>query len=92
MVNADKVALTGSKREKKIAYRHSGYPGGLKATSYEELLESDPQRAIQKAVKGMLPHNKLGRQQIKKLKVYTGANHPHAAQNPQSYEISQVAQ
>lgn len=92
IVNADKVALTGSKREKKIAYRHSGYPGGLKATSYEELLEINPQRAVEKAVKGMLPHNKLGRQQLKKLKVYSGAEHPHAAQNPQPFQISQVAQ
>jgi large subunit ribosomal protein L13 len=92
IINADKVALTGAKREKKIAYRHSGYPGGLKATSYEELLESNPQRAVEKAVKGMLPHNKLGRQQLKKLKVYSGAEHPHAAQNPQPFQISQVAQ
>ena len=92
IVNADKVALTGSKREKKIAYRHSGHPGGLKATSYEELLETNPQRAVEKAVKGMLPHNKLGRQQLKKLKVYSGAEHPHAAQNPQPFQISQVAQ
>ena len=92
IVNADKVVMTSGKESRQMIYRHSGYPGGLKATSYEELLESDPQRAIEKAVKGMLPHNKLGRQQIKKLKVYTGADHPHAAQNPQPYEISQVAQ
>lgn len=92
IVNADKVALTGSKREQKKAYRHSGYPGGLKATTYAELLETDPRRAVEKAVKGMLPHNKLGRQVIKKLKVYSGPSHPHAAQQPQPYEISQVAQ
>jgi len=92
VVNADKVALTGSKREKKIDYRHSGYPGGLKSMSYEELLATNPERAVEKAVKGMLPHNKLGRQQLKKLKVYTGSEHPHAAQNPQPYEITQVAQ
>ncbi len=92
IVNADKVALTGSKREQKKAYRHSGYPGGLKATTYAELLETDPRRAVEKAVKGMLPHNKLGRQVIKKLKVYSGPTHPHAAQQPQPYEISQVAQ
>lgn len=92
IINADKVALTGSKRETKIAYRHSGYPGGLTATTYAELLESNPCRAVEKAVKGMLPHNKLGRQQIKKLKVYTGADHPHAAQNPQPFTITQIAQ
>ena len=91
-INADKVALTGSKRESKMAYRHSGFPGGLTATSYTELLESNPCRAVEKAVKGMLPHNKLGRQQIKKLKVYAGADHPHAAQNPQPFTITQIAQ
>ena len=91
-MNADKVALTGSKREQKMAYRHSGYPGGLKATSYAELLDSDPRRAVEKAVKGMLPHNKLGRQVIKKLKVYSGSEHPHAAQQPKPFEITQVAQ
>ena len=73
-------------------YRHSGYPGGLRATSYTELLETNPRRAVEKAVKGMLPHNKLGRQVIKKLKVYAGPEHPHAAQQPQPYTISQVAQ
>ena len=92
IINADKVALTGNKLKQKHAYRHSGYPGGLKATTYAELLETDPRRAVEKAVKGMLPHNKLGRQVIKKLKVYSGPSHPHAAQQPQPYEISQVAQ
>lgn len=92
IVNADKVALTGSKREQKMDHRHSGFPGGLKSTSYEDLLTTNPERAIEKAVKGMLPHNKLGRQQLKKLKVYAGAEHPHSAQNPQPFEISQVAQ
>ena len=92
IINADKVALTGNKLKQKHADHHSGYPGGLKATSYAELLESDPRRAVEKAVKGMLPHNKLGRQVIKKLKVYSGPTHPHAAQQPQPYEISQVAQ
>ena len=86
------MALTGSKREQKMAYRHSGYPGGLKATSYAELLDSDPRRAVEKAVKGMLPDNKLGRQVIKKLKVYSGSEHPHAAQQPKPFEITQVAQ
>ena len=92
IINADKVALTGSKREQKMAYRHSGHPGGLKATSYTELLDSNPRRAVEKAVKGMLPHNKLGRQVIKKLKVYAGPEHPHAAQQPTPFEITQVAQ
>jgi len=92
VINADKVALTGSKREQKYDYRHSGFPGGLRATSYGDLLESNPRRVIEKAVKGMLPHNKLGRQQIKKLKVYAGSEHPHAAQQPQTFEITQVAQ
>ena len=92
IINADKVALSGAKREQKMAYRHSGFPGGLTATSYAELLEVNPSLAVEKAVKGMLPHNKLGRQQIKKLKVYTGDQHPHAAQNPQPFTISQIAQ
>ena len=92
VINAEKVALTGAKREKKMDYRHSGFPGGLTATSYDELLDSNPRRAIEKAVKGMLPHNKLGRQQLKKLKVYAGSEHPHAAQQPKPFTISQVAQ
>jgi large subunit ribosomal protein L13 len=92
VVNAEKVALTGSKRAQKVDYRHSGFPGGLRATSYAELLESNPRRAVEKAVKGMLPHNKLGRQLITKLKVYAGPEHPHQAQQPVPYEITQVAQ
>ena len=92
IVNADKVALSGNKREQKHDYRHSGYPGGLRATSYGELLQSNPRRAVEKAVKGMLPHNKLGRAQAAKLKVYAGPEHPHAAQKPVPYTISQVAQ
>ena len=92
VINADKVALTGSKREQKMDYRHSGYPGGMRATSYTELLESNPRRAVEKAVKGMLPHNKLGRQQLSKLKVYAGPDHPHTAQKPQPFQIIQVSQ
>ncbi|MGL5849522.1 MAG: 50S ribosomal protein L13 [Phycicoccus sp.] len=92
VVNADKVALTGSKAEKKRAYRHSGFPGGLKSISYTELLAKSPEKAIEKAVRGMLPKNTLGRQQLTKLKVYRGAEHPHAAQQPQPYQITQVAQ
>ena len=92
IVNADKVALTGSKLTQKMAYRHSGYPGGLTATSYSELLEKNPVRAIEKAVRGMLPKNSLGEQQLKKLKVYAGSEHPHAAQQPKTFVIDQIAQ
>ncbi|WP_431797696.1 50S ribosomal protein L13 [Microbacterium kunmingense] len=92
IVNADKVALTGNKREQKMAYRHSGYPGGLKVVPYTELLEKNPVRAVEKAVRGMLPKNSLGRAQLSKLKVYTGAEHPHAAQQPKTYTFDQVAQ
>ncbi|MCC2309660.1 50S ribosomal protein L13 [Cellulomonas chengniuliangii] len=92
VINADKVALTGNKRETKLAYRHSGYPGGLRATRYSELLEKHPERAIEKAVRGMLPKNSLSRAQLSKLKVYVGADHPHAAQQPKPFEISQVSQ
>ena len=92
VVNAEKVALTGQKLQKKMAYRHSGYPGGLKSVSYEELLEKNPVRAVEKAIRGMLPKNSLGRQQLSKLKVYAGAEHPHAAQQPTTYTFDQVAQ
>ncbi|WP_298750839.1 50S ribosomal protein L13 [uncultured Serinicoccus sp.] len=92
IINADKVALTGAKLEQKKAYRHSGYPGGLKAETYEQLLEKHPTRAVEKAVRGMLPKNSLGRQMISKLKVYAGETHPHTAQQPAPFEISQVAQ
>jgi large subunit ribosomal protein L13 len=92
VINAEKVALTGSKLAQKMEYRHSGYPGGLRATSYAELLASKPERVIEKAVRGMLPKNSLGRAQLTKLKVYAGAEHPHAAQQPTPFTISQVAQ
>ena len=92
VINAEKVALTGQKLQKKMAYRHSGYPGGLTATSYAELLEKNPVRAVEKAIRGMLPKNSLGRQQLSKLKVYVGAEHPHAAQQPKPYTLTQVAQ
>ncbi|AEE45177.1 50S ribosomal protein L13 [Cellulomonas sp. H30R-01] len=92
VINADKVALTGNKRETKLAYRHSGYPGGLRATRYSELLEKHPERAIEKAVRGMLPKSSLAAKQLGKLKVYAGAEHPHAAQQPKPFEITQVAQ
>jgi len=92
VINADKVALTGNKREAKMAYRHSGYPGGLRATPYAVLLERHPEQAVEKAIKGMLPHTSLGRNMLKKLKVYAGPEHPHQAQSPAPYEITQVAQ
>ena len=92
IINAGKVALTGSKRDQKMAYRHSGFPGGLKAVSYTQLLEKNPQKAVEKAVRGMLPHTTLGRAMLKKLKVYAGAQHPHAAQQPVPFELTQVAQ
>jgi large subunit ribosomal protein L13 len=92
IVNADKVALSGNKRETKMAYRHSGFPGGLTTTAYGDLLDKDPRKAIEKAVWGMLPKNRLSRQLLKKLKVYSGPHHPHAAQKPQAFQITQVAQ
>ncbi len=92
VINADKVALTGSKRETKLAYRHSGYPGGLRATPVGELLAKRPERVVETAVRGMLPKTTLGRAQLRKLKVYAGPEHPHAAQKPQPFDITQVAQ
>ncbi len=92
VINAEKVALSGAKLTDKFDYRHSGQPGGLTATSYGDLLKSNPRRVIEKAVKGMLPHNRLGRQQITKLKVYAGSEHPHASQKPVPFIITQVAQ
>lgn len=92
VINADKVALTGNKREQKVAFSHSGYPGGLRAVAYSDLLEKHPERVIEKAIRGMLPKTTLGRNQLGKLKVYRGPEHPHAAQQPQSFEITQVAQ
>jgi large subunit ribosomal protein L13 len=92
VINAEKIVLTGSKMTQKMDYRHSGFPGGLRATNYVELLATNPRRAIEKAVKGMLPHNKLSDAQITKLKVYAGPAHPHSAQNPKPFEITQVAQ
>lgn len=82
VVNAEKVRVTGAKRRDKIYYRHSGYPGGIKATRFEDLIAKHPERAIRHAVKGMLPRNPLGRAVFRKLKVYAGPEHPHAAQQP----------
>ncbi|MFE1645838.1 50S ribosomal protein L13 [Microbacterium sp. P01] len=92
IINAEKVALTGQKLEKKKAYRHSGYPGGLKSITYSDFLAKNPERAVEKAVRGMLPKNSIGAQQLKKLKVYRGAEHPHGAQQPTTYTLDQVAQ
>ncbi|CAN2040934.1 50S ribosomal subunit protein L13 [Candidatus Magnetomoraceae bacterium gMMP-15] len=87
VINADKVKLTGKKMEKKCYYRHSGYIGGLKTITAEKLLEKQPEDLIRFAVKGMLPKNRLGRQLNKKLKVYAGSEHPHAAQKPEILEL-----
>jgi large subunit ribosomal protein L13 len=92
IINASKVALTGNKRADKLAHRHSGFPGGLTSTPIGQLLEKRPERVVEKAVKGMLPHNTLGRQMASKLKVYAGPEHPHQAQSPVPYQITQVAQ
>jgi large subunit ribosomal protein L13 len=92
VVNAAKIRVTGNKASDKLYYRHSGYPGGLRSRSLGEMLERRPEEVIRRAVKGMLPRNRLGRQQLTKLKVYAGPEHPHAAQSPQAFEITQVAQ
>lgn len=92
IINADKVALSGKKLEQKKAYRHSGYPGGLRAIAYSDLMEKHPERAVEKAIKGMLPKNTLGRKMFSKLKVYAGSEHPHQAQQPVPYDIKQIAQ
>jgi large subunit ribosomal protein L13 len=92
VVNASKVALSGNKLTDKLAYRHSGYPGGLRSVAYGDLMATNPEKAVTKAVKGMLPKNTLGRQQLRKLKVYAGPEHPHQAQQPVPFEITQISQ
>ena len=92
IVNAEKVALTGNKREQAFVYRHSGHPGGLSKRSFGEMLEKQPERLVERAIKGMLPHTRLGRAMASKLKVYAGPAHPHAAQQPQPFEITKIAQ
>jgi large subunit ribosomal protein L13 len=87
VVNAEKVAVTGDKREKKLYWRHSGYPGGIRSRTLGDLLEKRPEEVIRRAVKGMLPRNRLARQQLRKLKVYAGSDHPHQAQKPEQLEI-----
>jgi large subunit ribosomal protein L13 len=87
IINAEKLVLTGKKAEQKFHYRHSGYPGGLKKVSYGTLLETKPERVVMLAVKGMLPHNPLGRAMFRKIHIYAGAVHPHEAQQPESWEF-----
>jgi large subunit ribosomal protein L13 len=88
VVNAAKVVLTSDKAEKKMAYRHSGYPGGLRSQSYGAILATRPEEVVRRAVKGMLPKGRLGRQMIKKLKIHAGPTHPHSAQKPQPMDLS----
>jgi large subunit ribosomal protein L13 len=88
IINADKVVLTSGKAEKKMVYRHSGYPGGLKEQTFADLMAKKPEEAVRSAIRGMLPKTRLGRAQLKKLKVYAGPNHPHAAQQPEALELA----
>ena len=88
VVNAERIAVTGRKREQKLYYRHSGYPGGLRSRTLAEMLERRPEEVVRKAVKGMLPKTRLGAQQLTKLKVYAGPTHPHSAQVPQPLDLS----
>jgi large subunit ribosomal protein L13 len=90
IINADKVVLTANKAAQNFAYHHSGYPGGLRATSWQSLLENDPATLVFDAVRGMVPKNRLGRAQMEKLFVYAGAEHPHAAQQPTTYDTSAI--
>ena len=87
VVNAEKVSVSGNKRTEKLYHRHSGYPGGLRTRTFEEMIERKPEEVIRLAVKGMLPRNRLSRRQITKLKIYAGPDHPHAAQAPEKLEI-----
>jgi large subunit ribosomal protein L13 len=88
VVNAEKISVTGNKREEKRYYRHSGYPGGLRSRTLDEMLERRPEEVVRLAVKGMLPRTRLGRAQFRKLKVYAGPDHPHAAQKPKPMEVN----
>ena len=90
VVNADKVVLTSNKADQKFAYRHSGYPGGIRATSWKTLLSEDPVRLVESAVRGMVPKTRLGRAQMGKLFVYAGPDHPHAAQQPAAYDTAAI--
>jgi len=88
VVNAEKVVVTGRKAEQKVYRRHTGYPGGLRETSYEQMLARKPTEILRKAVHGMMPRTRLARKQFKKLKLYAGPEHPHSAQDPQPYEVN----
>ncbi len=88
IVNASKVVLSSGKAEKKMVYRHTGYPGGIRSTTYADELDATPDDAVRRTVRGMLPKNRLGRQMLKKLKVYAGPEHPHSAQKPQALDLS----
>ena len=88
VINAEKVVLTANKADQKLVYRHSGYPGGLKSRTFAEALALKPEEGVRRAVRGMLPKNRLGRQMLTKLKVYAGPNHPHSAQQPEALEIA----
>jgi len=87
VINADKVRLTGNKADQKTYFRHSGFPKGAKTTTFRSAIEADPTWVVEHAIKGMLPHNRLGRQILKKLKIYAGSDHPHAAQNPEELKF-----
>ena len=87
VINADKIVLTAAKADRKLVYSHSGYPGGLKSTTYAKVLSTKPEEAVRRTIKGMLPKNRLGRQMLTKLKVYAGPTHPHSAQQPTPYAI-----
>lgn len=92
IINADKIALTGNKLQNKKIFHHSGFPGGIKSKTVAQVLEAHPERVVEKAIQGMIPHGKLGKQVASKLKVYAGPEHPHASQNPVPYEIKKAAQ
>ena len=92
VINADKIHISSNKRDREMRYRHSGFPGGLKSMTLGRSLELHPERVIAEAIEGMMPHNKLSRQSIKKLHVYAGSEHPYAGQKPENYEIKAVAQ
>lgn len=90
IINAEKIRVSGKKETDKMYYHHTGYPGGLKSASFKELMEKNPTMALEKAIKGMLPHNTLGQEQFNKLKVYAGSEHPHAAQQPVIYNETEA--
>ncbi len=90
IINAEKVVLSSDKANKKMVYRHSGYPGGIRSRSYADLLQKNPADAVRQTIRGMLPKNRLGRQQLKKLQVYAGSEHPHVAQKPELLELDQA--